>query len=81
MLQDSPTHRRLLALVAFWVLSVFPMLAQNPKELMTDACYNELRQRKQNALWASHVERRIAGHVYREQEIDTWRAQYIACFR
>jgi len=62
----------LLALVAFWILSVFPLLsAENPKELMTAACDNELRQRKQNVLWASHVERRTAGHVYREQEIDT----------
>jgi len=27
---------------------------------MTAACNNELRQRKQNALWASYVERRAA---------------------
>jgi hypothetical protein len=72
MLQDLRPHCRLAVLVAFWVLSVSPLLsAQNPKELMTDACHNELRQRKQNALWASQVERRTAGHVYREQEIDT----------
>jgi hypothetical protein len=62
----------LLALVAYWVLSAFSLLsAQNPKQLMTDACQNEIRRRKQNALWASQVERHTAGHVYREQEIET----------
>jgi len=72
MLQNLSPDCRLVALVIFWVLSAFPQLsAENPKQLMTDACENELRQRKQNALWAAQVERRIAGHVYREQEIDT----------
>lgn len=72
MLQNLSPDCRLVALVIFWVLSAFPQLsAENPKQLMTDACENELRQRKQNALWATQVERRIAGHVYREQEIDT----------
>jgi hypothetical protein len=72
MLQNLRPHCGFLALVAFYVLSGFPQLsAQNPKQLMTDACENELRQREQNALWASQVERRTAGHVYREREIDT----------
>ena len=72
MFQKLWPHCRFLASVVFWLLSAFPVLsAQNPKELMRDACYNELRQREQNALWASQVERRTAGHVYREQEIDT----------
>ena len=71
-LQNLSPDYKLVALVIFWVLSAFPQLsAENAKQLMTDACENELRQRKQNALWASQVERRIAGHVYREQEIDT----------
>jgi hypothetical protein len=46
-------------------------LAQSPKELITDACQNELQQRQQSALWASQVERHTAEHVYREEEIDT----------
>jgi len=72
MLQNIRAHCRLLALVTFLVLSVLPLLsAQHPKQLMTDACENELQQRKHNPLWASQVERRTAGHVYREQEIDT----------
>jgi len=72
MVQNLSPDSRLVALVIFWVLSAFPQLsAQNPKELMTAACDNEIRQRKQNGLWAGQVERRIAGHVYREREIDT----------
>jgi len=72
MLQYLTPDRSLVALVIFWVLSAFPQLsAENPKQLMTAACDNEIRQRKQNPLWASQVERHIAGHVYREQEIDT----------
>ncbi len=38
---------------------------------MADACYNELHQREQHALWESQVQRRNAGHVIREQEIET----------
>jgi hypothetical protein len=38
---------------------------------MADACYNELHQREQNALWESRVQRRNGGHVIREQEIET----------
>jgi hypothetical protein len=72
MLQNLRPHYRFLALVAFGVLSVFPqLLAQNLKRLMTDACENELHQRQQDGLWASQVERRTAGHVYHEREIDT----------
>jgi hypothetical protein len=72
MLHTLRANYTLLALVAFCVPSVLPRLsAQTPKELMTAACDNEIRQRKQNALWASQVERRIGGHLYREQEIDT----------
>ena len=62
MFQNSIPDCGLVALVIFCVLSAFPNLsAQNPKQLMTDACNNEFRQR----------ERRSAGHVYREEEIDT----------
>jgi len=72
MLHTLRANYTLLALIAFCVPSVLPRLsAQNPKELMTATCDNEIRQRKQNTLWASQVERRISGHVYRELEIDT----------
>jgi len=44
--------------------------AETAKELVADACYNELHQRQHKALWASRVERRTGGHVYREEEIE-----------
>ena len=70
--QNLRPRCRFVALVLFWVPSAFPpLLAQSPKELMTEACQNELQQRKQNALWVSQVQRLSAEHVYREQEIDT----------
>jgi len=59
-------------LVAFCSLSLSPHpSAQTGNELMADACYNELHQRKQHALWESQVQHRSAGHVIREQEIET----------
>src|SRR6266404_1502556 len=43
-------------LVAFCSLSLSPHpSAQTGNELMADACYNELHQRKQHALWESQV--------------------------
>jgi hypothetical protein len=71
MLQNLSPDCRLVALVILWVSTFSQLSAQNPKQLMTDACENELRQREQNVLWASQVERRTAEHVYREEEIDT----------
>lgn len=63
---------RYLSLVAFCLLSVRPLLsAQTGKVLIADACYTEVYQREQNALWASQVKRRTAGHVYLEEEIET----------
>jgi hypothetical protein len=63
---------RRLSLVAFCLLSARPLLsAQTGKELMADACYNEVHQRDQNPLWASRVQRHTAGHVYLEEEIET----------
>ena len=65
-------HRRHHSLVVFCLLSVLPPLsAQTAKELMTDACYNEREQHKNDALWASRVERHTAGHIYLEEEIET----------
>jgi hypothetical protein len=66
-----PQGRR-LSLVAFCLLLLWPPLsAQTGKELMADACYNEVHQREQNVLWASRVQRRTADHVYLEEEIET----------
>lgn len=65
-------HRIQRSLVVFCLLSVLPPLsAQTAKELMTDACYNERQQHKNDALWASQVECHTAGHIYLEEEIET----------
>jgi hypothetical protein len=72
ILKKLRPHGTRLSLVAFCLLSVWPPLsAQTGKELMADACYNEVHQREQNALWASQVQRRTADHVYLEEEIET----------
>src|ERR1700716_2116371 len=72
ILLPSYAQARSLLLVTSCAL---PLLAHSPappgKELMADACYNELHQREQHALWESQVQRRNAGHVIREQEIET----------
>jgi len=67
MKRSGPT-----SVIALCLLLVLPQLwAQTAKELVADACNNERHQRQQKALWASHVERRAGGHVYREEEIET----------
>ncbi len=59
-------------LATFCALPLLPQpSAKTGKELMADACYNELHQREQHALWESQVQRRNSGHVIREQEIET----------
>jgi hypothetical protein len=71
ILQVSRAQGKVLLLVAFCAL---PLLAHPPappgKELMADACYNELH-RREHVLWESQVQRRNGGHVIREQEIET----------
>jgi hypothetical protein len=72
ILKISRPQGRHLSLVAFCLLSIWPRLsAQTGKELMAAACYNEARQREQNTLWESQVQRRTADHVYLEEEIET----------
>ena len=72
ILKISCPHRGHLSLITFCLLSVWsPLSAQTGKELMADACYNELHQRERNALWESQVERRTADHVFLEEEIET----------
>ena len=67
MKRSGPT-----SMIALCLLLVLPQLwAQTTRELVADACNNERYQRQQKALWASHVERRAGGHVYREEEIET----------
>jgi hypothetical protein len=63
--------KRLSPAAVCWLSLLSPLCAQTAKELVTAACYNELHQRAQDGLWESHLQRRSAGHIYLEVEIDT----------
>ncbi len=57
-------------LVAGMVLT--PALpSETPKELIGDACYNELQQPEKRKLWSYVAERHSNNHVFREQVIET----------
>src|SRR6202047_396294 len=45
--------------------------SQTAKELIGDACHNELQQREKRTLWSYVAERRSNSHVFREQVIET----------
>ena len=45
--------------------------SQTPKELIGDACYNELQHREGKKLWSYTAERHNHDHVFREQVIET----------
>jgi len=45
--------------------------SQTARELIGDACYNELQQREKRTLWAYVAERHSNNHVFREQVIET----------
>jgi hypothetical protein len=62
---------RLSLTVVCWLSLLSPLCAQTGKELVATACYNELHQRGQNALCKSQLQRRTAGHIYLEEEIET----------
>src|SRR6267378_8480106 len=62
----------------FVILMVAAIMALPPalpfpraKELIGDACYNELQQREKRTLWSYVAERRSNNHVFREQVIET----------
>ncbi len=45
--------------------------SQTAKELIEEACYNELQQREKRTLWSYTAERHSNNHVFREQVIET----------
>jgi hypothetical protein len=45
--------------------------SQTAKELIGDACHNELQQRGKRTLWSYIAERRSNNHTFREQVIET----------
>jgi hypothetical protein len=44
---------------------------ETARELIGDACYNELQQREQKTLWSYVAERHSNNHLFREQVIET----------
>jgi hypothetical protein len=66
------TNSRIAFAAVLCLLSFTARLSpQTASQLIVDACHNELHQREHIALWSSRVERRTAGHVYLEEEIET----------
>jgi hypothetical protein len=45
--------------------------SETARQLIGDACYNELQQRESKTLWAYVAERHSNNHVFREQVIET----------
>jgi hypothetical protein len=45
--------------------------SQTAKDLIRDACYNELQQREKRTLWSYVAEHHSNNHVFREQVIET----------
>jgi hypothetical protein len=45
--------------------------SQTPKELIGEACFNELQHRERETLWSYTAERQNHDHVFREQVIET----------
>src|SRR5712672_2894396 len=57
----------------FAATMVLPPALPSPraKELIREACYNEVQQREKRTLWSYVAERRSNNHVFREQVIET----------
>jgi hypothetical protein len=67
-----PHVSRFITLAFAAAMALPPSLpSQTAKELIGDACYNELQQRERKTLWSYVAERRVNNHVFREQVIET----------
>ena len=67
-----PHVSRFLMLTVAAAVALPPSLpSQTPKELIGDACYNELQHRERKTLWSYSAERHSHDHVFREQVIET----------
>jgi hypothetical protein len=67
------THLFRFATLAFATGMVLPPVlpSQTARELIGDACYNELQQPESKTLWSYRAERRIGNRVFLEQVIET----------
>ena len=67
-----PHVSRFLVLTVAAAVALPPSLpSQTAKELIGDACHNELQQRGNKTLWSYVAERHSNNHVFREQVIET----------
>jgi hypothetical protein len=68
----SPRVSRFGAITLAAGLALPPALpSETAKELIGDACYNELQQRERRTLWSYVAERHSDNHLFREQVIET----------
>jgi hypothetical protein len=67
-----PRVSRFVAITLTAGLALPPALpSETAKDLIGDACYNELQQREKRTLWSYVAERHSNDHVFREQVIET----------
>jgi hypothetical protein len=67
-----PHVSRFIMLTVVAAVALPPSLpSQTPKELIGEACYNELQHRERKTLWSYTAERHNHDHVFREQVIET----------
>ena len=67
-----PHVSRFVTLTVAAVMALPPPLpSQTPKELIEEACHNELQHRERKTLWSYTAERRVNNHIFRERVIET----------
>jgi len=68
-----PRHVCRFVILTFAAGMALPPSLPSPraKELIREACYNEVQQREKRTLWSYVAERRSNNHVFREQVIET----------
>ena len=68
-----PPHICRFAIFMFAACMALPPLlpSQKARELIREACYNEVQQREKRTLWSYVAERHSNNHVFREQVIET----------
>src|SRR6267154_5663579 len=67
-----PHVSRFIMLAVAAAVALPPSLpSQTPRELIGEACYNELQHRERKTLWSYTAERHNHDHVFREQVIET----------
>jgi len=68
-----PPHICRVAIFMFAAGTALPpsLPSQKARELIREACYNEVQQREKRTLWSYVAERHSNNHIFREQVIET----------